>query len=256
MGFLTRTGALYLGPDMKTSTHALHNFKIYIAVRGEFDLFLASGGRFRSCRAAVIAPDRAHRIVSRDVIFAAFYLVPETPEGRKVSAYYDAREVFAPPRHVLAALLPRLRGCLERGCDREEADYLCDLLFKNLTPPGDAVRPLDRRVAGAIEYLDSAIGRRRLTIAEIASEVALSPSRFSHLFNEQVGIPVSRYVLWARTRAALNLMTSGRSLTEVALEAGFSDSAHLSRTFRSMIGIAPSTLLRTTHLYRSAVDEK
>jgi AraC-like DNA-binding protein len=240
---------------MKTSTHALHNFKIYIAVHGEFDLFLASGGRFRSCQAAVIAPDHGHRIVGRDVIYAAFYLVPETPEGRKVSAYYGGREVFAPPRHVLAALVPQLRRCLERGCDREDADYLCDFLFKHLTPPGDAAKSLDKRVMGAIEYLDSTIGRRRLTVAEIASEVALSPSRFSHLFNEQVGISVSRYVLWARTRAALKLMTAERSLTEVALEAGFSDSAHLSRTFRRMIGIAPSTLLRTTHLYRPAVDE-
>lgn len=35
----------------------------------------------------------------------------------------------------------------------------------------------------------------------------------------------------------------GAHLTQAALAAGFSDSAHLSRTFRSMFGLSPSLVL-------------
>lgn len=40
----------------------------------------------------------------------------------------------------------------------------------------------------------------------------------------------------------------GSSLTEAAHVAGFADSAHLSRTFRSMFGIAPSFMFERSRL--------
>jgi len=60
-----------------------------------------------------------------------------------------------------------------------------------------------------------------------------------HLFKARMGVPVRRYVLWARLRGGLEQALAGASLTSAALEAGFSDSAHFSRTFREMFGIAP-----------------
>lgn len=40
-------------------------------------------------------------------------------------------------------------------------------------------------------------------------------------------------------------MGSGSSLTEAAHAAGFADSAHFSRTFRRMFGVAPASLRMT-----------
>lgn len=248
LGFITRTGALYLGPHLKTSIHALHNYKIYIAINGDFDLLMEGGQHFSSCKTVIIAPDQPHKLVSRDVQVAAFYLVPETDAGRMLSAHCSGRAVFAPPAGVLAAITPQLRKYLEQGCSVEEADALCEYLFKKLTPPTNPNLPLDLRIGRALNYLDAEVGNR-VTIADVASEVALSRSHLEHLFSEQVGIPISRYVLWTRIRGALMLMAGGKLLTEVAYDVGFSDSAHLSRTFRRMIGIAPSTLLRQTSLY-------
>jgi len=72
----------------------------------------------------------------------------------------------------------------------------------------------------------------------------LSASRFAHLFKQEVGVPVRRYVLWQKMRRALDLAMAGESLTSAALTAGFADSAHLSRTVRSIQGVAPEFLFR------------
>lgn len=249
-GFIISAGALYLGPDLKTTMHALHNYKIYIAVYGEFDLHLTGGRIFRSCTAVIIAPDRPHRIMSRGIVCATFYLVPETAMGRRLSRFLRGKEVSAPPSKVLAALLSPLRNYLEHGCSVEEANNVSNYLFNYLMPDGKRDVMLDGRIRRALEHLDSRMGYC-VRITEVAHEVALSHSRLEHLFKEQVGIPISRYRLWSRTRAALTLMAAKMPLTHVALEVGFSDSAHFSRTFRQMIGISPSTLLRTTRLYQS-----
>lgn len=248
-GFILPSGALYFGPEMQASTHVIHNYLVYIATQGSFDLILPGGKVSSSCEAAVIAPDWPHRIVSRGARLSIFYLVPETDAGRRAAAFSQGRKVFAPPARVVSAALPRLRAYAEHGCDTDEADDVSTYLFDNLAPPLGPAAVFDERVVHTINYLNSAAGRR-VTIGEAAAEVALSSSRLEHLFTEQVGIPIRSYLLWGRVRYALQLMVGGDSLTEVALEAGFFDSSHLSRTFRRMVGIAPSTLLRKTSLYR------
>jgi len=77
----------------------------------------------------------------------------------------------------------------------------------------------------------------RMRLVHLSTAVALSPSRLSHLFREQVGLPIRRFLLWLRLREALSAVARGESLTTAAHAAGFSDSAHFTRTFRRMLGI-------------------
>jgi AraC-like DNA-binding protein len=79
---------------------------------------------------------------------------------------------------------------------------------------------------------------------EVAAAVGVSVSRLTHLFTEQVGIPLRRYVLWLRLRMAITEVLGGADLTDAAHSAGFADSAHLTRTCRDMFGLPPSVLSR------------
>jgi AraC-like DNA-binding protein len=84
---------------------------------------------------------------------------------------------------------------------------------------------------------------------KVAAEVFLSPSRFAHLFAQEVGLPFRRYVLWRKLSRALQLIGRGQSLSSAAHGSGFSDSAHLTRTFHQMFGLAPTVMLGGGELY-------
>jgi AraC-like DNA-binding protein len=56
------------------------------------------------------------------------------------------------------------------------------------------------------------------------------------------------YLLWSRLDAALGELARGASLTQAAHAAGFADAAHLTRTFRRMVGIVPSSIARSVTL--------
>lgn len=74
--------------------------------------------------------------------------------------------------------------------------------------------------------------------ADVSSQVALSESRFLHLFRKELGIAWRPYLLWRRMICAIQAVIRGCSATQAAHLAGFSDSAHLSRTFRKHFGMS------------------
>lgn len=74
--------------------------------------------------------------------------------------------------------------------------------------------------------------------SEVAAQLALSESRFLHLFSEEMGVAWRPYLLWRRMSCAIQAIVQGQSATQAAHLAGFSDSAHLSRTFRKNFGMS------------------
>lgn len=76
---------------------------------------------------------------------------------------------------------------------------------------------------------------------DILDHVGLSAGRFSHLFTDEVGLPLRSFLIWKKTKDALNMLLTKASLTEIAHDSGFSDSAHFCRTFQNSLGIAPSS---------------
>ncbi len=108
-------------------------------------------------------------------------------------------------------------------------------------PPREGER--DPRIDGIVNDLkrleDLPAG---LTAGQLADSVGLSTERFRHLFKQEMGVNVRRYLLWLRIRRAGALAAQGVSLTEAAHTAGFYDSAHLSRTCKEMLGFPPSFL--------------
>jgi AraC-like DNA-binding protein len=110
---------------------------------------------------------------------------------------------------------------------------------------GPALGPprYDPRIAQVLEILKAAMPEAP-SAQQLGERVGLSEGRLIHLFSEQVGVPLRRYVLWLRIRHVVFCLALQRNLTDAAHEAGFADSAHLTRVFRSMFGMAPSHILR------------
>ena len=132
-----------------------------------------------------------------------------------------------------------------------ESEMICRKMMEKIRNGSDLLTAaIDTRVSQSIEWI-RAEHENHVSVGEIAANVALSESRFSHLFTSQVGVPVRRYLLWLRLRKAIHLLANGTSLTDTAHEAGFADSAHFTRTFRQMLGIAPSSLIKHSSLISS-----
>ncbi|KKO44660.1 hypothetical protein WG68_13980 [Arsukibacterium ikkense] len=77
--------------------------------------------------------------------------------------------------------------------------------------------------------------------ATLAKQVHLSPSRFSHWFSKQTGLPLRSYKKWLKLIVGFELSRT-MSLTDAALAAGFSDQAHFCRAVKQGFGVSPATI--------------
>jgi AraC-like DNA-binding protein len=98
---------------------------------------------------------------------------------------------------------------------------------------------MDRRIAKAIRLLEQ--NTPLITpLDTIASHVLLSPSRFIHVFKQETAISYRRFQLWLRLLSSIDLLAQTYSITLVAHQSGFADSAHYSRTFKECFGYTPN----------------
>lgn len=233
--------ALYVGPVFDTAAHAHHAHQVSIALDGEFRLRSGPGARWRSSRATVIAADRAHQIDGRGLTMALMYLDPESSAGRRLGRSAPPDGVRLVPERIRSSVVAGLGGCLDAAGEHAAIARICDQLVASLV---NDVRPLrvDSRITKALADL-AAIREHPPSLADLARQAGLSPSRFSHLFRAQTGMSLRRYRLWLRVQDAVRAAGETESLTALAHATGFADSAHLSRTFRYMFGLAPRHLI-------------
>jgi AraC-like DNA-binding protein len=246
--FLWQEQALFLGAAAETSFHASPAIKIVIALDGEFLVQTSENGAWRNFKSAIISPGRFHAIDGRNKRLALIVLVPEAKAAQPLIPIMNRKGISRIPLAVVQNFLPIFADFEEMPVESVESEKICRKMLKKIRNGEELLSAaLDERVSHGIKRLRSE-AETHVSIGEIAAGAALSESRFSHLFTEQIGVSMRRYQLWIRLRDAIHLLARGGSLTDTAHEAGFSDSAHLTRTFRQMLGIAPSTLLKHSSL--------
>ena len=227
------------GATQMTDFHTHHAIQVTLALDGVFQLHVMD--RSVPGPAVVVAPDVRHAFQPKGLI-ALLFIEPESPAGRVLGgALLDGTAVATAPAELLGDFPARLAAAFtDPDRDDEALREIGRSMIRRLAgaaePPAPDVR-VRTSIAWASERLD-----RRISVSEAANQVGLSVDRMSHLFVEQTGLPFRTYLLWLRLSKAVEAYAAGASLTQAAHEAGFADSAHFSRTFRRMFGVAAAEL--------------
>ena len=83
-------------------------------------------------------------------------------------------------------------------------------------------------------------------IRDLAATAGVHPDHLARTFRLRFGVPIGSYLRrlrldWAATR----LETSDEGISAIALDAGFADQSHFTRTFKRHTGLTPQTYRRT-----------
>lgn len=186
-----------------------------------------------------VPPDEPHEFIATATSTAIVYVEAESAEFAALQAQsQDAAAIRAAAPQSSA--IEALRQLAATGGSVEQADAIC-LAWLGLIEAAQQRRLLDPRIVDCLALIRTRLDQP-VRLSALAAALNMSPSWLSHQFTEQIGMPLRRYVLWQRLWRAVESALTGSTLTEAAHAAGFSDSSHLSRTFRGTFGVAPSFL--------------
>jgi AraC family transcriptional regulator len=94
----------------------------------------------------------------------------------------------------------------------------------------------------------------KIVIKDLAALLGISVGHFCRAFKRSFGMPARIWIRQRRIEFAQGLMlTTGASLSEIALSCGMSDQSHFTRSFRRIVGEAPSSWRLTRH---GALEER
>lgn len=95
------------------------------------------------------------------------------------------------------------------------------------------------KIRRVLAILDSHADQHH-ALKELATLAGLSRFYFSRTFHASVGVSLREYLRGLKLKRALELVrTTRRSLTDIAVEAGFYDLPHLDKAFRQRFGRSP-----------------
>lgn len=226
--------------------HAHHAIQICIGLDGPVRL-RHRDDEWMDVTAGVVLPDVVHSFDASGSTTALIFIDPESFDGQWLRDSSDT-PIRAVDRQRLSADLPALMAFREERPDALGAARIVTGVVRSLCTGPSPLGTLDPRVARALEVIRQK-DVRSMPLEEAARAVFLSPSRFAHLFKEEIGLPFRRYLLWRKLSRAMTEFGRGSNLTDAAYVAGFSDSAHLTHTWRQMFGISPSIMMGKARFY-------
>lgn len=111
--------------------------------------------------------------------------------------------------------------------------------------PPKIITSIDRKLTPAqmqqaLNYIHAHLDQD-LSLFQIAEVINISPTYFASLFKRTIGISPHQYVIQQRVEQAKLLLKlkTDLSITDIALQVGFSSQSHLTQQFKRLTGITP-----------------
>jgi AraC-like DNA-binding protein len=235
------------GDDLQV--HSL--LQVAVALDSPFTV-VEESGRARLAEGAVIPGGNRHRFHAEATApILSLFLEPNSKGGRALESRYP---VIGEVAEIDAGCVAALRACWEQPGARRDELLVHELIAALVadTPPSMGE---DGRVAFAQDYIANHLADAE-SLDRVAGQLGLTTRYLRKLFDRELGMSPQRYRQWCKLRTALECVAKGTSFTTAAATAGFTDSAHFSRTFRGMFGAPPSSLLAPRGDYEIMTAER
>lgn len=237
---------IFLGKVSENTFHKHYALQLTIGINEKFEMETENGKVLSD--SLVVHPQISHRLDSKNQQVLIILLNPGSTLGHFLTRHMTNQPVQEFEEEWVGYLRMFVQDLSKKeinektflsACINSMAEFNSRCLI--------AKHQVDKRILATLQYLDRHT-REVISLKEIANEMCLSESRFQHLFKEQTGLSYRRMQLWKRLLSSFDHLRTTKTLTALAHQSGFSDSAHYSKTFKESFGLLPSEVFANSHL--------
>jgi AraC-like DNA-binding protein len=226
------------GPGRENSSHR-HFGAIVIAAPGAPVTLMSRDAQPIVCHAALVAPNAWHRIDARDAMPVTVLIGADHPWFRYVRPLLSAEPIVKLDLAALDRSALPWDALFDGTCECQDVQRAAQTILQAFGGRDAPPHELDARIEEVLKILRDAVADTP-TPDELGRRVWLSGYTLMRRFKAELGVRIREYVLWRRLMSALDLVDGRSTIAEIAQRTGFYDQAHLTRTARRMVELAPS----------------
>lgn len=248
---LRHVGEQWAPRAFRISDHTHDTWEFYLQAAGETH-WEGAGRAYTLAPAAFLAvpPGVRHHLCDPVVarhhfFFAGLDLAAVLSRQPELASLWARAEIVHVPRGEF--LLPPFRQLIrEVSLDLPRRAAGMRLALDALVVEASRLRDRPQRTASLVAIHPAALRARELLdagpghpwrLADLAGRVGLSPQHLAECFTRDVGQPPHRYLMQVRMERAREMLArSDITVTDLALELGFSSSQHFAAAFKKATG--------------------
>ena len=214
--------------DATIHRHAMMQF--FVCTEGKLDIKVGKEQPDAKC----VLVNVKHSFNADKRLCLTTIIEPVSALGLALDVVLDSKDYYVVDGSMADALIRQVICLKEHPCKDRYSD-LMDVIsecFGLLPSP----KLLDERIIAFLKMLEHCDCDDH-SIEEYAGELNLSASRLSHLFSEQIGIPIKKYLILHQLEKAFAEILQGVSITKASMDSGFDSPSHFAAVVKSLMGL-------------------
>lgn len=233
----------YIESSVLWEKHCHSRFELIAVLEGDVSVMLEGVTYRLTSGQCIIVPPLAYHSITINAVgtyrrVTALFPIDTVPDvvqkdfaaGVAAVFYSDCIERLG---SVVQKDSPDLYAPLAKSLMVELFYGMLDAKRNNPTPDKDDF--LER----ATRYIDAHLGEK-ISLDDLARHSSRSPSSFSHLFEEKMGISPKQYILRKKLATARKLIAEGTPPTTAAVQVGYENYSNFYRMYLKHYGTAPA----------------
>lgn len=221
-----------LTDTMDASIHRHAMMQFFVCTEGKLNIKVSKEQPDAKC--ILVNKNVKHSFNTGKRLCLTTIIEPVSAIGLALDVVLDNKDYYVVDESMADALIRQVICLKERPCKDQYSDLMDGIngCFGLLPSP----KQLDERIVSFLEMLEHCDCNDH-SIEEYAGKLNLSASRLSHLFSEQVGIPIKKYLTLHQLEKAFEKILQGESITKASMGAGFDSPSHFAAVVKSLMGL-------------------
>lgn len=221
--------------------HKHYTMQLFLGL--EKNLTISVSGEELTCSCILINQNVCHSFSTGNYLHISIIIDPtsdlaeqlRTIMGKNEYCIFDNKDCDDVVKH----------GCDLLYCDKTETYQTFIHTLYGYLGIAENERQFDDRIKELLHHIEHCNCDEH-SISSFANKVSLSSSRMSHLFREQVGMPLKSYIQLHQMQKAFLALLNGKNITEAAMLANFDTPSHFSAVTKKMMGMPASISLKNS----------
>lgn len=251
--YLVKNDILIVEKDIHAINH--HHHAIQVLIQSEKSSSIIFNDKTIHHNTLIFDADKIHSLQSFSNWLIILLINPESKLGNHIrNKFLMHKELFSTDLQYSSHLMNHFKEFSSKSLSDIQILHIYDELINAISGVPTESFQLDERIEKIIEEINQ-MEEKNISVTEVASIACLSESRFMHLFKEEVKIPLRQFLAWIRMIEAIKLLVRGKTLTEAAMESGFTDLPHMHKTFKHFFGVKISDYIKDSRFIQVVEED-